>query len=165
MKVSRQILLVILVSSSISLFGQTDDILEKGYEKYLNDDFQGAILDFTKALSFDKKNAEAYYLRGVCKSSIGEKKDAMADLNKATKIQPDYPEAYYEKGYIFLVDKNAELAIKEFDKVIKYDDEFAEAYVSRGTAHCMLEMKVLAKSDWDKAKDLGIAYSEYMICD
>jgi tetratricopeptide (TPR) repeat protein len=165
MRKISQILSTIFIMASMTAYAQGEKILEKGYEKYLDDDFQGAIMDFTKALSFNDQNAEAYYLRGVCKSSLGQKKEAMEDLDKATTLQNDYPEAYYEKGYIYLIDKNAELAIKEFDEVIKYNPEFAEAYVSRGTANCMLEKKSLAAADWAMAKKLGVDYSDYMVCD
>lgn len=157
--------LCLLIFTSTLCFGQTEKILEKGYEKYLEEDYQGAIMDFSKALSFDSNNAEAYYLRGVCYSSQGKKIEAMADLDKATELNAQYAEAYYEKGYIFLIDQNAKLAIREFDKVIEYKPDFAEAYVSRGTAKCMLEDKEGASADWERAKELGVAYSEYMVCE
>ncbi len=139
--------------------------IDAGYEKYDHEDYKGAILDFNKAESYDKSNPEIFYLRGACKSLLGEKREAMTDFQKATSLKPEYAEAYYEMGYIYLTDQNAKEAIKAFDNTIKYMPDFAEAYVSRGTAKCMLEDKAGANADWDKAKDLGIAYSDYMVCE
>ncbi|MFY0606255.1 MAG: tetratricopeptide repeat protein [Cyclobacteriaceae bacterium] len=139
--------------------------LDAGYEKYSDEDYKGAILDYNKAASFDQLNPEVYYLRGVCYSTMGETVKAMKDLQMATELNPEYAEAYYEIGYIFLTDQNAAEAIKAFDKAIQFDPEFAEALVSRGTAKCMMEDKEGANADWLKAKELGIAYSDYMVCD
>ena len=149
--------------------GNTQDtserLLDEGYEKYLNEDYRGAILDFTKAISYSPDKAEIYYLRGICQSALENKKLAMSDYDRALDINPEYAEVYYEKGYIYLIDQNAKLAIEQFDKAIKAKPDFAEAYVSRGTAKCMMDLKEAAKIDWEKAKDLGVAYSEYMVCE
>lgn len=139
--------------------------LDAGYEKYENEDFKGAILDFNKAADFDPKNPEVYYLRGVCKSSLGQKKEAILDFDKALSLDPEYAEVYYEKGYIFLSDQNTKLAIEQFNLAIKYNPEFAEAFVSRGTAKCMQDDKSGANADWEKAKELGVDYTGYMVCD
>lgn len=157
----------LFVLASHLLFAQksAEKYLDAGYEKYEEEDYKGAILDFKKAISYEKDNAEAYYLRGVCYSLLGEKKSAISDLDKATEINTDYAEAYYEKGYIYLSDQNAEKAIEEFDKVIKLKPDFAEAYVSRGTAKCMLNDKDGAAADWKKAEQLGVGYTDYMICE
>lgn len=144
---------------------QVEAIMDKGYNKYLEEDYQGAILDFQKALSYDSTNAEIYYLIGACKSIIGETKAAMESLDKAISLRPDYAAAYYEKGYIYLTDQNAEKAIEAFDKTIQYNPDFPEAYVSRGTAKCMLGDKEGAAKDWARAKELGVNYGEYMTCD
>lgn len=130
--------------------------IETGYDKYLNEDYEGAILDFGKAIAFDAQNAEAYYLRGVCYSFVDKKREAMSDLNKATELKPDYAEAYYEKGYLFLSDQNAKAAIEQFDKVLTLNPKMAEAWVSRGTAKCMQNDPAGAAADWQQAKKLGV---------
>ena len=89
----------------------------------------------------------------------------MVDYNKALNINPKYAEVYYEKAYIYLQDQNAEEAIKALDKVLELNPDMAAAYVSRGTAKCMLEDIDGANKDWNKAKELGIDYSELMICE
>lgn len=161
----KKIAVLFLLISTGSFAQDIEKIIDQGYEKYLAEDYKGAILDFGKALSYDEDNPEVYYLRGVSKSALGEKRGAMEDLNRATELEPAYAEAYYEKGYIFLTDQNAERAIKEFDQAIQHKPDFAEAYVSRGTARCMLEDRSGAEKDWIKAKGLGIGYTEFMICE
>lgn len=155
----------ILFVFSLQAQDQVEDLINSGYDKYMDDDYQGAISDFDKALQLDDSNPETYFLRGVCYSYAGEKVKAVADLDRAILLKDDYYEAYYEKGYIFLSDQNAQLAIPQFDAAIKYNPDYAEAYVSRGTAKCMMEDKKGATEDWKKAKKLGVGYSEYMKCE
>ncbi|MEO9478009.1 MAG: hypothetical protein ABJG41_20865 [Cyclobacteriaceae bacterium] len=165
MKRIHFLLLALLLCVTSIAFGQSEALIDSGYDKYMDSDFVGAIDDFTRALGFDSTNAETYFLRGVCYSSINEKVKAVSDLNKAIELKADYYEAYYEKGFIFLSDQNAELAMAELDAAIKLNPDYAEAYVSRGTAKCMLEDKAGANADWAKAKDLGVGYTEYMKCE
>ncbi len=149
----------------ISQQGPVEALIDTGYNKYLEEDYAGAIEDFNKASELAPQNAEIYYLRGVCKSSIDEKASAMVDYNKALNINPKYAEVYYEKAYLYLQDQNAEEAIKALDRVLELNPDMAAAYVSRGTAKCMLEDIDGANNDWNKAKELGIDYSELMICE
>lgn len=152
---------------TISLILQTpaEKLIDSGYDKYMNDDYSGAIKDFDRAIAIDPNNEETYYLRGVAKSNMGEKASAMIDFDKALKLYPDYAMVYYEKAYIYLQDQNTEKAIEALNKVIDLKPDMAAAYVSRGTAKCMIEDVEGAHADWDKARELGIDYSELMICE
>lgn len=49
-------------------------------------DFNGAILDFNKAITVDPNNSLAYYDRGLCNVSLGNLDDACADLKKARAL-------------------------------------------------------------------------------
>jgi tetratricopeptide (TPR) repeat protein len=151
-----------------SLFGftqNTESLIDRGYAKYLTEDYAGAILDFELALKEAPTNAEIYYLMGACYSVSGNSTKAIGHLSSAIQLEPCYAEAFYERGVIYLTDQNPTLAIKEFDEAIICEPEFAEAYVSRGTAHCMLDEVEMATLDWAVAKKLGVTYTEYMICE
>lgn len=164
---SKLLISLVLLAGPSCIYAQdvAEILIDEGYDKYLNEDYQGAILDFDKALAYDDTNPEVYFLRGVSRSLLGDKKAGMADLNKAIELNPNYAEAYYERGYIFLTDQNAKKAIEEFDRVITLTPDFAEAYVSRGTARCMLGDPEGANEDWQTAKALGVTYGEFMACE
>ncbi|XOV93163.1 MAG: tetratricopeptide repeat protein [Bacteroidota bacterium] len=159
------VLLNILFSFTVLLQTPAEALINSGYNKYLDDDYVGAIEDFTKASEIAPQNEEIYYLRGVCKSNINEKAAAMVDYNRALKLNPNYAEVYYEKAYIYLQDQNPVEAIKALDKVLELQPNMAAAYVSRGTAKCMMEDIDGANKDWRRAKELGIDYSDLMICE
>lgn len=161
--------LIFFFSAFLYLTGSAQDtveqLLDQGYNRYLEEDYHAAILDFDKAALLAPRDAEIYYLRGVCKSALKQKTEAMEDLNRAIDLRPSYAEAWYEKAFIFLSDQNAQKAIESLDKVIELSPDFAEAYVSRGTAKCMLNDKEGAEKDWATAKKLGVTYTELMICE
>ncbi len=140
-------------------------LINSGYDKYMEANYSEAIEDFNKAAAMAPDNEEIYFLRGVCKSNLDEKAAAMVDYNKALKLKPDYAEVYYEKAYIYLQDQNAGEAIKALNRVIELRPDMAAAYVSRGTAKCMMEDIEGANKDWQKAKELGVEYTELMVCE
>jgi Flp pilus assembly protein TadD len=55
-------------------------------------DYQGAILDFTKAIQLDSKDSGSYYNRGVAKSMLKQKASACLDYSKAGEL--GYADAY-----------------------------------------------------------------------
>lgn len=155
------------VMTTTILLGQdtVEKLINQGYDKYIEGDYKGAILDYNKALAYTQNNAELYYLRGVSYSSSEQKQEAMKDFNQAISLNPKYEEAYYERGYLYLVDQNAGAAIREFTKVLELNPKNPQAFVSRGTAKCMLDDKSGAQADWDEAKKLGVDYGAYMVCE
>ena len=152
---------------SFSLSGQVtiEQLLDKGYEHYIEDEFDLAIKKFDQAAIADPTNPENYFLRGLSYHGMKKKKKGINDLEKAIELAPDYVEAYQELGYIYLVGQAPKLAIEQFDKALDLDPTAAEVYVNRGTAKCMLDNPEGARKDWDKAMELGVQYSEYMKCE
>ena len=69
-----------------------------GVEKHKEDDFQGAIDNYTKTIQVNPKNTDAYNNRGLVKDGLGDYHGAMADYNKAVKIKPLYVLAYGNRG-------------------------------------------------------------------
>ncbi len=62
--------------------------IKKGLKKFKNNDFKGAVDDFTKAIELDPKNDEAYYYRGKVKNKLQDFSGAINDYNKALEINP-----------------------------------------------------------------------------
>src|SRR3990172_1005476 len=88
------ILLFLGISSSSPSFAQTKErnesnkMINTGINKQKNNDFNGAIFDFTKAIKIDPENDLAYYYRGLSKFYLQDYPGAINDCNAAIKINP-----------------------------------------------------------------------------
>lgn len=58
----------------------------EGYEKYKQGDFQGAVLDFDKAIEADPSYAKAYCFRGCARFGVNDSKGACEDLYESQRL-------------------------------------------------------------------------------
>lgn len=64
-----------------------EDYYQQGVDRYVSEqDSQGAVESFTKAIELDPNHALAYYNRGVAKLRLDDPEGAKADLTKAREI-------------------------------------------------------------------------------
>ncbi|MCX6296908.1 MAG: tetratricopeptide repeat protein, partial [Bacteroidetes bacterium] len=56
-------------------------------------DYKTAIQFFTNALTIDAAYVDAYYGRGMCYQTMGDKKNALADFQACLSIDPKYEAA------------------------------------------------------------------------
>lgn len=104
-----------LVLLSIVSFSQTSEkLISSGIEKYDEDNFAGAIDDYTKAIEIEKENPEAFFRRGVAKVMIDDFAGAIADYSKAIEINPNYSEAYYKRGLVKVLQNDKTGACEDY---------------------------------------------------
>ncbi len=131
------------------------DLNTTGIEKLKNEDFEGAMEDFNKAVEKDPELAEAYLHRGYVYGSSGELQEALADFNKAIAIDSAYIEAYYNRGFIYHFFEEYEKAIADFNKVIALNPGDTEAYINRALIRGRLGDKEGEIADLKNAAKLG----------
>lgn len=131
------------------------ELNESGIEKLKNEDFKGALEDFTKAIERDPELAEAYLHRGYVYGNKGELQEALADFNQAIAIDSAYIEAYYNRGFIYHFFEDYHKAGADFDKVIELNPEDTEAYVIRAMNHARLNDSEGELADLKTAARLG----------
>lgn len=158
-------------SSSISL-GEinnnnvtNNDFYTDGLIKYKNSDYDGAIIDFTKVIKSNPKDAKAYTYRGISKyysiknmdKSNNEKNysSAILDLDFAVQYtNPIKAEAYEYRARIKSEQKKYSEALNDINKAIILNSD-ASCYCLRGTLQKNLGNKQEACSDFSKAYELG----------
>ena len=57
-------------------------LVKSGMDKYYDEDFKGAIDDFTKAIELDSNFVDAYSSRGYAKNKLEDYKGAIADFSR-----------------------------------------------------------------------------------
>ena len=141
---------------------EADALVLGSGEKIINQDYKGAIADYTKAIQLNPNYAEAYYNRGLAKTDLEDRQGAMADYSEAIRLKPDFADAYFKRGNgkYALGDKQG--AIADLSEAIRLKSGYAGAYLMRGSIKSELGDKQAAILDYNEVirlrSDDALAY-------
>ena len=96
------------------------------------ENFDDAILDYTKALQFNEKMTDAYYNRAKILLSRKDIENpninrAISDLEKSLELDPNFVDALYAMAAAQKKMQNYQEALKYLDRVLKLSPEFIHA--------------------------------------
>jgi len=97
-KTTATLIIFCLFITTLAYSQTAEDYYNSGLDKYDQQDYKGAILDYTKAIELNPKDSEAYYNRGTAKHKLQDYRGATQDYNKAIELNPKDSEAYYNRG-------------------------------------------------------------------
>jgi tetratricopeptide (TPR) repeat protein len=89
---------------------------DRGFNYYMKDDYDRAIVNLTKAVELDPNNVSHYFWRAAVYEEKSDYDNAMADLEKMDKIDPET--AY---NGIYKLDEKINECIQKAVKEQKYD--------------------------------------------
>ena len=113
-------------------FKEAEIYYNRGSNKYKLNDYEGAMLDFNKAIELNSDFTYAYVFRGLVKDSLKNFEDAILDYNKAIKLDPKYALTYYNRGVVKneLKQYNIKLrrvaGIDRFETAVEISKEFTK---------------------------------------
>ncbi len=145
-------------SSSATLSAK--EYLDNGSAKYYQEDYIGAIADFTKAIELDPNYAMAYNNRGAAKDELKDYIGAIEDCNKAIELDPNYAMAYNNRGLAKRPLQDYKGAIADYTQAIEIDSNYAQAYHNRGAAKARLKDYTGAIADYTKAIELDPKFAQ-----
>ncbi len=154
--------LLLLVTFSYSQTAKK--LLKAGYSKFEKKDYQGAIVDYTKAIEFDSNFAEAYYNRGFTKNILKDYQGAIADYTKTIEIDSNSIDSYIDRGELKHILKDYQGAIADFTKAITLDLSDYEIYLKRGRVKYDTNDYVGAIKDFTQSIELN-PYFKYNLGD
>ena len=98
--------------------------------------YDKALLEATKAISLNKKNALAYYMRAQAYENTGKWELALADYAFASQLNPSKATYALEEGNICIMEsfKKYDQAIAAYDRVLKLKPNSKEAKENRAFA-------------------------------
>lgn len=125
----------------------------KAAAQFAKGDYDDAIKTYTALIDYDKKNGEAYYLRGSVYLNQDKKEKALKDYDKAIAADPtDYE--LYEGIYENLSNSGYEDEGKQYlEKALENKAKEAEDYAAQGHIYYLLGDYKQAKTNLDKAID------------
>ena len=130
---SLMAVLILICTSMAQTNREAQDRYERGRHRYLKGDIDGAIADFTKAISLSSRPADEHRRPDTRKLDLGfEKREqdfpAVTLLDPLTaRIYVDLCLARYSRG-------DFQGAILDCDRAIDIDPGLGTAYLNRGTA-------------------------------
>lgn len=125
----------------------------KAAAQFAKGDYDDAIKTYTALIDYDKKNGEAYYLRGSVYLNQDKKEKALKDYDKAIAADStDYE--LYEGIYENLSNSGYEEEGKQYlEKTVENKAKEAEDYAAQGHIYYLLGDYKQAKTNLDKAID------------
>lgn len=104
----------------------------KGLDKAKEQDYAGAIADFSQVLQLAPYDAEAYLRRGLAYYDSGQILQAVSDYTTALNIDSKFVEAYYSRALARVALKNLPGALEDVERAISLRGNYAAAYNLRG---------------------------------
>ncbi len=124
-------------------------------------DYEGAILDFTKAIELDSLFFDAYLQRALNKSITADYTGAIKDYTKALELRPDTMIALLNRGIAYRNFGSKHDAIKDFNRMILLYPNKVSGYTERGYTKFELNDYRGAILDYDLAITLEPNYYSF----
>lgn len=107
-------------------------IMEQGLQKAANNDWSGAVSDYTNAIAKNAKNSSAYYHRAISRNNLKDYYGAITDFSKAIYLNNDdniLASSYYGRGQCYYLLGNKNNACMDFNKASGLGNQDATAAV------------------------------------
>lgn len=153
MSVFGSITLPISAQTPLVLISQisAEDLVQRGLERDLSGDLQGAIADYSEAIRLDPTLAVAYSNRGAVLTDLADYQNAIVDLDEAIRLDPNFAGAYSTRGNARFLSGDVPGGFADWDKAIQLNPSLAIAYVNRGNGHFLSGDIPKALADYDEA--------------
>jgi tetratricopeptide (TPR) repeat protein len=115
---------------SLPLIEKADVFAEAGLTKfqYPNNDYKGAIQDFTKAIEIYSKEPYYYRYRSWAKKKLGDFAGVLCDQNKEIELAPLNPNSYLNRAYTKEKLNDLSGAISDYNIAIELEPENSYYY-------------------------------------
>lgn len=108
---------------------------KRAESRYEQDDYDGALSDYSQAINLDPQLTAAYIHRGNVHYEQGNLDEARADYNKAIEIDPNVALAYCNLGNISSEQNEHDNALADYQQALEIDPHLVLIYWGRGVLH------------------------------
>ena len=105
---------------------------EQGSSLIAEQDYEGAIDAYEKAIDYRDDFAQAWTNKGFAQGKLGRNLDKYASCVQATNASPDFAEAWNCRGIARFDLKQYDRALLEYNQAISVDENFHRAWYNKG---------------------------------
>ena len=144
----------LIQSGTLQGLERADAHNRRGQALFLQQEYDRAISNFTRAIKIAPGFAIAHNNRGFVHYTVGDLDQAIADFDAAIRARPNYARAYYNRGTAYHASGDLDRAIADYDAAIRADPGYGNAYVNRSHAHRQKGDIDRAAADCDRARQV-----------
>lgn len=104
----------------------------RGGVYYFNEDYDKAMVDFSRAIELKRDYADAYYNRGLVFNNWGKYKEAIQDYSASIQHRKGFAPVYYYRGNAYYNLGKYDSAIADFKSAIALKYNSVNVYYNRG---------------------------------
>lgn len=120
-----------------------------------NGEKQEALKEYTNALDLKNNHFNSYYWRGSVNYDLNDYQAASIDWQSALELNSENNSTLYWIAKSQFNLSNYKAALSFIDKYLTKENKDKEAYILRGECYAQTNQIGSAKTDWQKAEDLG----------
>jgi tetratricopeptide (TPR) repeat protein len=109
-------------------------LFKRGGYYYLRDDYESALLYYTRDIEKEPQQPSHYLARAACLLNLLQKERALADVERALKLAPNNALALQLRGEMYMLDKDYEHAEEFFTRALESNPNWGVPYFDRGSA-------------------------------
>lgn len=133
---------------------------DQGFKQYLLEDYEKALVNFTKATEWNPSLADAYALKANTNFALKNYEEAIKDCNKAIEKKDfikdtNLSDIYYTRGSAYNMSQKFEAALRDLNEAINGNSKKGDFYTVRGSVKYNLGNKTGACEDWNLASKNG----------
>ncbi|MEG4575439.1 tetratricopeptide repeat protein [Microcoleus sp. N3A4] len=141
---------------------RTRKFYTQGLKNLKQQDFYGAIKNFTATIKINPHFASAYNDRGMARYKLGYKQPAVEDLTTAIELNPYRAKYYSNRAFMLTRLKDYTAAIADYNSALLINPNLTQAYFNRGAIRLQMENSLAALADFESAirldRDFAKAY-------
>ena len=136
------------------------DFVSLGQRKLKQEDYQGAIADFDRALASNPNDLDALSGRAKAYYWLKDFDAAIQDFDAVLQRNPNNATFFFYRGYAYEQLKERQKAIADYTEAIRLDPDYALAYNNRGANYGNLGEYDKAIADFNQALRLDPDYAD-----
>ena len=117
----------------------------------------------SRAIALHPGLAEAFYLRGTCRSELHQSQQAVEDLSAATRLKPGWDEAWCALGIAQITSGETELGVASLTKALQLNSKMQAAWEARARGYRDLHRTEDEIRDIEELLQLDANHSEALL--